>query len=759
MNNRIMISLLTAAVVFAQSPLSFVQAADDTSVSLKPEYSLSGNILPAGIPGLPDDYDLPEREMDEKVQMMEHDVLQDLGSMTADEDYRDGLVYTYAETEEEATAYAEAFNGTIKVYSEKIVTIELPSDVSVLQAVSASFDPTCTKLPCVSPVYKIYLDPREKDGSLSSVSDGSGDSLFSVGGPSGTSGLSYEDHILNDYVNDPYLLHPEELYNDNNRQYQWHHDMVNTWEAWTYGYGDPAIKVGVIDTGVFADHEDLKGNVKAQYDYCTYDDSDENYVTDNHGTHVAGIIGASVNNGKGGSGIAPGVSIYSYNVFVYDGGANSDDQARAVRDCADKGMDVVNMSLGGIGLDPDMLAAVTYAWEKGVTIFAAMGNDSTSMRKYPACYDHVVSVSNLARDGQRSISSTYGSWCDLAAPGTDIISTVCVMNGSTVTNKTNAYESFTGTSMSTPVATGVAALYMSRYGNPGPDQMEKLMKKYSQKCSAKGCGALIDAGKLMASGSVPVPGMRLYTKTASYDVDRSGSLYEDITEFTLSDPLSSTGPLSRSLVYTLDGKNPTSDSHISYTGTVDLLNLGLAGGSVVTLKAAVLDETGKIGKILSVKLKLPADSVTEAANKAENVGIVVNDDTEKKPITKYTMSYSGSGTTDRKSFTAVITDSLGNELALDQVKHKWITSDPSVVFLSEKDSGVVYLYPGKKGKAKISLKLLDGSGKTAVCNVTVEQSVTGISISGQDSIAPGKSASFKASVYPTDAKNKKVEWA
>ncbi|MCR5304587.1 MAG: S8 family serine peptidase, partial [Lachnospiraceae bacterium] len=719
MNKRIVASLLTAVVVFAQSPFSYVQAADDASGASEPEQSLGEELLPAGIPGLPEDYVLPESEMDEKKEMMEHDVLEALGSMTADEDYCSDLVYTYAETEEEAIAYAEAFNGTLTVYSEKIATIKLPSDVSVLQAVSAASDPACTKLPSVSPVYISYLDPGEKEDS--------GDSLYSVGASSDSSVLSYKDFIAKGYADDPFLQNPEELYNDNDKQFQWQHDMVNTWEAWTYGYGNPDIKVGVLDTGVLVDHEDLKDNVIDQYDFCSYDNSDNSLVVDPHGTHVAGIIGASINNGKGGAGIAPGVSLYSYNVFTQKNGSYADDQARAIKDCADKGIDIINMSLGGKYFDVERQKSINYAWEKGVTIFVAMGNEYTSIRKYPTCFEHVLSVSNLSRDGLRSYSSNYGPWCDLAAPGTDIISPVCVFNGSTLTTTTNAYDSYTGTSMSCPVAAGVAALYMSRYGNPGPKQMEKLLKKYSRKCDSEGCGVLVDAGKLMAGGGTPEPVISLYTEYGYFKVDDTKYDYDDVTGFSLSDPLKSTGPLSRTLVYTLDGDDPTLEDHVPYSESVNLLSSGFASGSKVTIKAAILDETGKIGDVSSLDVELLDDYVVEVENKVKKANIILNGDTSKKPVTKYTMSYSGDSYKDCVSFNALLYTASSNKLiSLDEVEHEWSTSDPSTLFLEEKEDGTLYVYPVKDGKAKINLKLLDGSRKTAVCNINIKQLVTGL---------------------------------
>ena len=273
------------------------------------------SLLPCGIPGLPEDYALPAGEMKEKHNMQEHDVIEAIGTLKPGLDYREGEVFTLADSEEQALAYAEAFNGRLLLFSDGVATIELPEDLTVLQAVSASSDPACMVLPAVDPVYCIRLDPGEMNGEFSDeensvdnvtenasdpVNPGIPDSMTDTMDPSGSSNsgsLHYQDYVSKGLVDDPFLLHPEEQCNHNGKQYQWQHDLMHSWEAWTYGFGSGNVKVGIIDTGVLKEHEDFAGTRITQYDYCSRDERNDNYVSAAHGTHVAGIICAVPDNG------------------------------------------------------------------------------------------------------------------------------------------------------------------------------------------------------------------------------------------------------------------------------------------------------------------------------------------------------------------------------------------------------------------------------------------------------------------------------
>ena len=127
-----------------------------------------------------------------------------------------------------------------------------------------------------------------------------------------------------------------------------------------------------------------------------------------HGTHVAGIIGAARNNGKGVEGIADNVKIMMIRA-VPDGDEHDKDIALAIRYAVDNGAEIINLSLGGTNSSTILENAVNYAEEHDVTIYAAAGNYGAEGSLYPAAYDYVVSVGSLNKNLERSTFSNYGS--------------------------------------------------------------------------------------------------------------------------------------------------------------------------------------------------------------------------------------------------------------------------------------------------------------------------------------------------------------
>jgi thermitase len=235
-------------------------------------------------------------------------------------------------------------------------------------------------------------------------------------------------------------------------------------EGWDVAYGPGAFptalngaKIGFVDTGIQAAHEDLAGKVANCAGVKSFgillglfaDPTivDGRCVDDNgHGTHVAGIAAAWTNNGRGGAGVAPNSPLAICKALNSSGSGSLAAVANCITYLANNGAKVISMSLGGAG-STTLLNAVTAASQTAL-IVAAAGNSGNGTLNYPAAYPEVVSVAAIDRNGARASFSTFNADVEVAAPGVDILSTW--NNG--------GYMSISGTSMAAPHAAGVAAI-------------------------------------------------------------------------------------------------------------------------------------------------------------------------------------------------------------------------------------------------------------------------------------------------------------
>ena len=159
-------------------------------------------------------------------------------------------------------------------------------------------------------------------------------------------------------------------------------------KAWDVTHGSSTVIVGNLDTGVDLNHQDLKPIIITSKDFTgeTTDGSDNN----GHGTKTAGISVAITNNGIGVAGLSYSSRLISGKVCTSTGSCNYSVVANGITWATDNNAKVINMSLGGSGGSSTLQSAVNYAWNKGVVVVAASGNNGTSSLFYPAAYDNVI---------------------------------------------------------------------------------------------------------------------------------------------------------------------------------------------------------------------------------------------------------------------------------------------------------------------------------------------------------------------------------
>jgi len=276
--------------------------------------------------------------------------------------------------------------------------------------------------------------------------------------------------------------------NDPYYHLQWAIPHIKVPELWAQGPFNEII-VAVIDTGVDYAHPDLKNKVIKGYDFINNDPDpmDDHY----HGTHVAGIVAAEANNGIGIAGIAINAKILAIKALSNKGEGTDIQIAHAIIYAADNGAKIINLSLGGPGRSHTLDNAVQYARSKGCLVIASAGNDSTSEPYYPAGYHGVIAVTATDTNNNRADFSNFGPIIDVAAPGVEILSTYNEGGPS--------YVYASGTSMATPVVSGVAALAASKLPNSSVEQLYRTILLSTEDLGTQGRDDYFGYGLINAS--------------------------------------------------------------------------------------------------------------------------------------------------------------------------------------------------------------------------------------------------------------------
>lgn len=294
----------------------------------------------------------------------------------------------------------------------------------------------------------------------------------------------------------------------------WQLGNVYAENAWAYmkskGFTSK-VKVCVIDTGCQTNHEDLAIDTKLSKTFLngrSYTFKGEANKTSSHGTHVSGIINMTYNNHLGGAGIAAGTDNNIVDLFVC--GTSSDgenmedpDIVNALNYAAKEGAQVVNLSLGGYVTDVALNNAIKQGYSKHDIVYcAANGNDGDSTRNTPADLGCVLAVGSTTINNKHSDFSNYNKYIDIAAPGSDVLSTVQYNPKDENLTNMDKYAAGEGTSMATPCVTAVCALVRSANPSLKNYQVMDIVQSSATDLGKKGWDVYFGSGLVNAYRAV-----------------------------------------------------------------------------------------------------------------------------------------------------------------------------------------------------------------------------------------------------------------
>ncbi len=737
----------------ASSEASSDDAASTSSSDDAASSASSEAELPDGITGMPEGYELTATEQEIKDASLENEKLYFDGFAGLEEgvDYAEDEVVYLADSKEHAEEVAKAYSGTLKSFEYGVAVIDLSeAEVSVAEAYALAFDED-VELPVVTPNFfyhieePIEIDPEHfgelnvegvetADSSLEGSSDEASEETseeIEVGEEADFTFDSVDswNNARNNLklFNDPFLT-------PTSSSYQWHHEMIETYAAWE-ALGEEGlkncekVKVGVIDSGVLTSHKEFNGATGGGPSYG------------NHGTHVAGLIAANRNNGAGGAGVAPGAKIISYASALSD----SDIMAK-LRQAKNDGVWVINMSFGGPVMNANFQSVVDEVYRAGVTLVAAMGNECANDISYPAYCNHVIAVASVNEGGQASFFTTTGSWCDIAAPGSNIWST----------NTDGGYVMMSGTSMATPIVAGACALYMAKYGHVSPDAMEKALKSSTKGNAGPGTGkGILNVAKLLNVKGTSID--RTITQlsadkksvTLGYGTKDSANA---VVTVTAKDKKKTT--VSSGVTYKWTSSNSDIVA-VSGNGAKATLSAKGAGSAKVTVEASNAAMPKPVSLTISVTVKgskiVGQVSITGSAAQNATNNLKYNKDNSLKSATLYLGTSAANLPIGSKQVKANKSGGAYNTAPI------WTSSNEKVVTVSTGSTSSTLKAVGK-GKATITCTARDGSGKKATISVEVKQPVTSLKIAGQKTINVGGSAKYTFTTN-SDASGKPVEWS
>jgi serine protease len=438
--------------------------------------------------------------------------------------------------------------------------------------------------------------------------------------------------MVNIYLNNPNVEYAElnhvryafAVPNDPYYHYQWHFDNASYGgiamaKAWDLSTGSGVV-VAVVDTGIRPGTDLANTAFTAGWDFI---DNDDDPTDDNgHGTHVAGTIAQSTNNGLGVAGVAYGCTLMPVRVLDASGVGTDATAADGIRWAADHGAQVINLSLGADASSETLEQAVTYASDKGVILVCASGNLMGEV-SYPAAYPACIAVGATTYNESVAYYSNGGSALDLTAPGgndwTDLNGDGFIDGVLQQTFDKNtgawAYYFYVGTSMAAPHVSGVAALLIAQGIYTTPAEVKSRLESTAEDKGTPGWDSrygwgIVNAYAALAGGPEPPPtlsSIAVTPATASLEVG-------DTQQYTATGTYSNGSTQDITATVTWDSSN-TAVAPIDSVGLATSIGAGTTSITAtldsVTSGPATLTVTGAPSPTLSSIAATPATASLE----------------------------------------------------------------------------------------------------------------------------------------------------
>lgn len=385
-----------------------------------------------------------------------------VGAETISDDYDEDYPNGY----EQMLAEAESFVDESKEYAQDRVLVFMEPDGAdkLMNCAESISDNSVSQLLCeMDDTDEFCFTTVELEDDIS-VSE-------AVSYYSSLPGVAYVQPDYKYDLDELLVENADSYYNDIYSGYQWYLDTLHVESALNLlrGQSLQKVRVAIIDTGIDLSHPDLQKNVNRSLCVSSADDTFSPISTDlsatGHGTHIAGIIGATANNGIGMAGIADGCVEIMAIRCQDERGMYSSYAIRGIEYAVSNGARLINMSLGLTKTDPAMEIALQYAYDSGVLTVCSAGNVGSSEKHYPSAYSSTIGIINVTKEKEKSSSSNYGTDNFISAPGTMIYSTL----------PDGKYGYKSGTSMAAGVATGTIALLLSLNPTLTNEQLKNIM--------------------------------------------------------------------------------------------------------------------------------------------------------------------------------------------------------------------------------------------------------------------------------------------